>query len=140
MEAVGPIYDARRAFQTWVATKFTFRREGEEYLQEYLLAWLEEGDGLEWTGRSYENYLRVALDIADATMRGQIKFDYVGTEENNYEDGFKREVVAIHEDDMPASHYAERMTYDVTVYRREYEGTGRLTLDIADEIRRVNEE
>jgi hypothetical protein len=78
MEQTGPIADAREAFEKFIS--IYLHSEDDSLLQEWLRDWLLFGNGVEYTGRNYETYLRVALDIADATMRGEISFDYCGTE------------------------------------------------------------
>lgn len=135
MEKTGPIADARHAFERFVAgfdtSTYGPREEhGFTYLQEWLHTWLVFGDGVEYTGRSYETYLRVALDIADAAMRGEVRWDYRGTEEENWTDGYEREpVTAIHNPDSytRGDHYADRVNYEVSVVRWERSGTDRLT-------------
>jgi hypothetical protein len=74
--------------------------------------WLRKGDGFIDTGRNPTTYLRVALDIADRVMRGQINFDYCGTEEANYKDRYPRTVEALHEPGSYASHFADPAMYE----------------------------
>ncbi len=101
--------------------------QDEAYLQEYLLAWLERGNGVEFTGRSYETYLRVALDIADATMRGAIQFDYKGSEKQDYKDAYPRRVIGIHQPGLSAQDFSDRALYDQAVTRWEFRGSGKLS-------------
>jgi hypothetical protein len=65
MEEIGPIRNARTAFEKFVAQYPTVGSYGStdsagspssdfSYLQEYLQGWVEQGDGVEWTGRSFD--------------------------------------------------------------------------------------
>jgi hypothetical protein len=124
MEQTGPIADAREAFEKFIS--IYLHSEDDSLLQEWLRDWLLFGNGVEYTGRNYETYLRVALDIADATMRGEISFDYCGTENI---DAFPRTIRAIHDPDGLGAHYADRAEYEVAVCRWEHQGRGILTED-----------
>lgn len=117
MERDGPIADARQNFQDFVQWQDLSIRDTKihRYAQEWLYDWIHNGDGVAQTGRSYETYLRVCLDIADATMRGEIDYGYRGHIDPHYSEEFyrrEREVVAIHNPDSPSADYAERTTYE----------------------------
>lgn len=119
MERSGPIYNATESFKVFVET-FDSRQSpidpSGRYLQTYLTAWLESGDGIVETGGNSQTYLRVALNIADAAMRKQIDFDYLGGQgAESPEDGYARTVEALHEPGNYGnfeSHYADPAQYE----------------------------
>src|SRR5256885_2917934 len=131
MEKGGPIARARKGFQQFVREfDDTFARHGGEfeYLQDWLYAWLQAGNGIEWTGRSYETYLRTCLDIADAAFRGQINYDYRGSAKENYRDARPRRIEAIHNpDNSDEAYYADRATYEQLATELEYDSLRELT-------------
>ena len=124
MERPGPISEARNSFARFVREHELPPRVAEPTtsapLQEWLMRWLEHGDGVEFTGGSYETFLRVALDVADAAIRGELRLDFEGTEAGNYKDGYKRTLSGIHEPDHTAEHIFNRVGFETTVYRREH--------------------
>ncbi len=79
MHEFGPIAEGRSSFQRFVMShdaSYDEHPEEEEYLQTYLMAWLETGEGVERTGKNYETYLRVALEIADAKLTSECGIGY----------------------------------------------------------------
>ena len=96
----------------------------EQYLGHWFVDWLKNGDGVEFTGRSYENYLRVCLHVADAVVRGELKLD----SEDNEQVFYPRKIVGIDDPDDP-SHYDDRLLYEVSVTRWEHQRRGILTIE-----------
>lgn len=121
MEETGPVSDARRNFERF-AQHLPADPGDEEYryLQEYLAQWLEHGDGVAMTGGSYETWLRVAIDIADAVMRHELSLDCTGTPEAGHTDRIVRRVEGIHQPGYSARRYFERAGYEVVAYQREH--------------------
>lgn len=132
------ISDARSNFEEFVRRHDTqyLRNNPEEAscLQEYLMAWLENGNGVELTGRNYETYLHVVIDIADAAFRGELNFNYAGREEADYADRRERRIAAIHDETLAGAEALTRSGYEVTAYRREHSGKGILFEDLPREI------
>lgn len=148
MQEHGPIVEARSDFERFVSNypgienisrinagfppvprdldDMPVEEQEEVYLQEYLMTWLERGNGVELTGRNYATYLRVALDIADAAMRGKIDFDYKGSEARGYKDAYRRGVVGVHQAGLTASDALDPARYDILVTQWEFRGTGKL--------------
>jgi hypothetical protein len=117
MEKNGTIRWARDSFQDHVQELDTRSAgiEGDETcLQTYLGDWLYGGCAVEYTGGNYETYLRVALDIADATMRGEIDYSYTG------KNGYPRTVTSIHQEGATYSDIFSRTTYEVIEYQRRH--------------------
>lgn len=115
VERSGPIYNATEGFKVFIETFDARHSPGDPsglYLQTYLTAWLRNGEGIIETGRNFQTYLRVALNIADATMRRQIDFDYCGTQEENYADRRSRTVEALHEPGDYDSYFADPAQYE----------------------------
>jgi hypothetical protein len=126
MEQSGPIVTARREFQKFVRHFDISTLVGDDpeyrYLGGWLQSWLVFGNGFEYTGRNHATYLRVALDVADAAMRGEIDWNYAGTWENGWKDGYEREgIVALHDPDAEVSaNYADPVDYDVLLFKWEH--------------------
>lgn len=126
MEQSGPIKEARRQFQRFVRHFDISTPRGDDpehrYLGGWLRSWLAFGNGFEYTGRNHATYLRVALDVADAAMRGEIDWNYAGTSENRYEDGYKREgIVALHDPDAEvSSNYTDPVDYERLLFTWEH--------------------
>jgi hypothetical protein len=94
------------------------------YLGNWIKEWLRFGDGVEFTGRNYETYLRVCLDIADAALCGQVDFSRLARTAN-------LPPVQIDGIDNPhdPTDYADRAIYEVAVTRWEHGGRGILAED-----------
>ena len=127
MESAGPIAEARADFAQFVGQydtrQYYIRPDTEEldYLQEYLDGWLEDGDAVAVTGRSFETYLRACIDIADAVFRDTLSLDYKGSPGAKYKDAYPRRVSAIHEPGLGANRFTERAHYEIVAYRKEIE-------------------
>lgn len=127
MEKSGPIRTACELFQGFVAqwddrpyhhpTKDPRERD---YLQYYLLHWLEKGDAIPATGGKFEIYERAVIDIADAVMQGAVKLDYRGTPEADYADRYERRVTGIHDPRFAAKDALDKTHYDVTMFWRTH--------------------
>ncbi len=128
MQEYGPIAEGRGSFQRFVIShdaSYVEHSEEEEYLQTYMMAWLETGEGVERTRKNYETYLRVALEIADATFRG--KFDFTlrgGLQDRRCE----RHIKGLHEPSYEGSQFLDRMTYEIAVQRYERSEREKLAL------------
>jgi hypothetical protein len=131
MQQCNTISEARWFFrqfvESWDGSPHAPRSQGGNinesemgYLQEYLAYWIEVGDGIPATGRNFETYMRVVVDIADAVVRGEISCDYKGTEEAGYQDAYQRNVVGIHDEGYAGSRAFEKEHYEVVAYRREH--------------------
>jgi len=97
------------------------------HLQDYLAAWLEDGDGVEYTGRSYEAWLETAVHVADALFRDPSLIDYVGTPKTEVEyaadpsdDAHSRRVVGIVDPNDSSSLVFDRQYYNVIAYRQDH--------------------
>jgi hypothetical protein len=111
----GPISNAANKFEAFIEIYDTMQEPSDrsgKYLQTYLVGWLKCGDGLVATGHSPMTYLRTALEIADRAIRGEIRFDFGGTVEGAYENGYPRKVEALHEPGSTCSHYADPALYE----------------------------
>lgn len=124
MNKEGPIADASGNFQWFVkqCTSSSFvTLDDEKYLQTYLVHWLEEGNGIEYTGRNYETYLQVVADLADTALRGELDLNYMGIA--GYGSTVReRRLEGIHEPGREYSSFLDRATYEVAAYRHENHG------------------
>lgn len=128
MHEYGPIAEGRGSFQRFVMrhdASYVEHPEEEEYLQTYMMAWLETGEGVERTGKNYETYLRVALEIADATLRGELNFALRGGPQ---ERRCERHITGLHEPSYESSQFLDRMTYELAVQRYERSERERLAI------------
>ena len=100
-------------------------REPERYLGHWFVDWLKNGNGIEFTGRNYETYLRVCLHVADAVLRSDIRLQSVNSD---LEDCYPREIVGIDDPGEP-SHYDDRLLFDVSVTRWEHQRRGILAVE-----------
>jgi hypothetical protein len=123
----------RTSFERFVKRTYTEpaenrRGERHRYLGGWLSLWRDFGDGVEYSGRHFETWLRLCLEIADAAMQGQISFNYRGTPEEDYQDKFARQIDGIDNRENP-TYYDDRTRYEIAVTRWEHEGRGILADD-----------
>ncbi len=112
---------AQRAFGRWVNDSDVGPQElfeGHVYVGSLIMEWILFGDGVEYTGRHYETYLRVCLAIANAAMNGEVRV--LGTD---------RKAMHINGIENPNVEldYTDRAFYEVAVTRWEHEGRGILS-------------
>ncbi|MCA1604320.1 MAG: hypothetical protein LC775_02295, partial [Acidobacteria bacterium] len=97
------VEDARDRFFEFAQHRDTAAYQDDfTHLQDYLAAWLEESDGVEYTGRSYESWLETAIHVAGALFKDPSLLDYSGTPKTETEyaadptdDAHSRRVVGI---------------------------------------------
>lgn len=127
-----PMQAARQSFEFFVSRFDTsdVSTVDEEHLQTYLVYWLEEGNGVEYTGRNYETYLRAVVEIADAALQGELDMDYIGSADVGRTDARVRRLKGIHHPDGSESAFLDRATYEIAAYRHENRQRGMLNEEL----------
>lgn len=82
------------------------------YVSYFVRNWLESGQGVDIIGGKFESYLRTIIAIGDATMKGQISYDFRGSDDR---ESYTRTIVGLREPHGANSYFDDPMWYDSMV-------------------------